>query len=77
MRLVQLILVTSDDPARLGSLVELADEMMEDPRCQLVIPATTDDRGAIASVWPEDVAADVVGGLSEAGWSAWSLRIIE
>ena len=70
-------------PKEFGSL---ADEFQEDPHCALVITAIGDDGGSLISVWSDEVAADVVAGLSEqlpgmkisrreviAGLSAWQV----
>lgn len=74
---VQLIVITAEDRSRLAALVELADEMMEDPQCQVVIPAVDGDTAMVVSVWPDAMAPAVHTGLSESGWDARRFTILE
>jgi len=77
MSLMQLILVEADQRAQLADLVKLADEMMEDPRCQVVFPATHGEAGVIVSVWPDGVADEVEAGLIGGGWRIRRMQIVD
>lgn len=74
---VQLIVVESNDATRLAALVELADEMMEDPRCQIVIPAGHGGNAIVVSVWPDGIADEVEAGLVDDGWATRRLQILD
>ncbi len=74
---MQLIVITVEDSSRVGALVELADEMMEDPQCQIVIPAVDGDSAMVVSVWPDAMAPDVESGLTDSGWETRRFTILD
>lgn len=69
-------MITVDDAAQAARLIELADEMMEDPQCDLVIPGVDSDGAMVVSVWPEAVVDEVERGLRSDGWATRRLRMI-
>jgi hypothetical protein len=74
---VQVIVVEATELDRISALVELADEMMEDPHCRVVLPAAADEGAIVVSLWADDVAPDIEIGLQEAGWRTRRYSLIE
>lgn len=62
---------------RAAELAVLADEMTEDPRCQLVLRGLDEMEGASAILitsWDDEVAAEVHAGLVMSDWSVQRYR---
>jgi hypothetical protein len=73
---VEILLITAVGAAETARLVELADEMMEDPQCDLVMPGVDTAGGVVLSVWPASVIDEVEQGLRTDGWQLRRLRMI-
>ena len=72
---MQVIIIESVD--RVAALVELADEMMEDPHCQVVLPAADEQGAVVVSLWADSVAPDIERGLQDSGWTTRRLTLLE
>lgn len=57
------LLYEFDGPGVPPSLIELADEMSEDPRCRVLIVGGDAVGSTLVSVWDEDVTDEVAAGL--------------
>ena len=54
-------------------MAELADELVEDPRCRLVLMGSDQDGVVLVTIWDAEMIADVEAGLS--GLGADGLRV--
>jgi hypothetical protein len=59
------LLYEFDGPGVPPSLIELADEMSEDPRCRVLIVGGDEVGSTLVSVWDEDVTDEVAAGLGD------------
>lgn len=59
------LLYEFDGPGVPAALIELADEMSEDPRCRVLIVGGDDVGSTLVSVWDEGVTEEVAAGLGE------------
>ncbi len=76
-RVVMQLLIIEVPGERAGELTVLADEITEDPRCQLVIRGLDELEGETAVLitsWDDAVAAEVHSGLVTSGWSTRRYR---
>jgi hypothetical protein len=57
------LLYEFEGPGVPSALIELADEMSEDPRCRVLIVGGDEVGSTLVSVWDEDVTDEVAAGL--------------
>ncbi len=71
------LLIVEVPGERAAALAVLADEMTEDPRCNMVMRglASDGDRGVLVTTWDDEVADEVAGGLVDAGWAVSAYRL--
>ncbi len=58
-------LLYETDPGAAASVVQLADEMAEDPRCRVLVMGADEEGTVLLSMWDEELVDEVEAGLRE------------
>ncbi len=70
-----LLLEFGEDRAR-ESIVELAEELVEDPRCRLVLMGADQNGVVLVTIWDAEVIGEVEAGLAADGTRLRRLTLV-
>lgn len=62
---MEAILLESDGESVPDWMVGLADELVEDPRCRLVLMGSDQNGVVLVTIWDAEMVGEVAAGLSE------------
>jgi hypothetical protein len=71
---MEAILIEFDGDSAPEWMVELADEVVEDPRCRLVLMGSDQNGVVLVTIWDSEMIGEVEAGLSGLGADGARLR---